>query len=91
MNWEAHPAILRLADHVDLRHNCGFVTMVSLGSSGSCEEKGKIGAIIKPSEFSNSISERGTSPVNGITDIECANILREEVDSLKLGTDNVSL
>lgn len=92
VNWEAHPAILRLADHVDLRHNCGFVTMVSLGSYGSVEEKGKIGATIKPSEFSsNSLSERGPSPVNGITDIECANILREEVDSLKLGTDNVSL
>lgn len=84
MDWQKHPAILRLSDHVDLKHNCGFVTMVSLGSNDCLEKKREIVSTVKPKELpTDTQHEREPSPINGITDQECANILREEVDSLK--------
>ncbi|KAJ1528015.1 hypothetical protein ONE63_007939 [Megalurothrips usitatus] len=82
INWQQHPAILRLAEHVDLKHNCGFVTMVSLGSNDPVNKKENVSAL-KPSvpnvQLEESHIERQRSPLNGITDQECANILREEV------------
>ena len=32
-DWSKHPAIERLSKHVDLQHNCGYITMVNLGRS----------------------------------------------------------
>ncbi|KAK3907963.1 Protein FAM91A1 [Frankliniella fusca] len=83
LDWQKHPAILRLSEHVDLKHNCGFVTMVCLGSHNSSGIKGEV---LNSLNVTNPI-ERQPSPINGITNQECANILREEVDSLKQDDD----
>lgn len=80
---------MKLADHVDLKHNCGFVTMVWLGSNDGLGNKDKL-ANVKTSEEPTEYHCGGhQSPVNGITDQECADILREEVDSLKKVRKNV--
>lgn len=79
LDWQRHPAIMRLSEHVDLKHNCGFVTMVYLGPHDNIGRKREA---LNPLKSPNPI-ERQQSPVNGITNQECANILREEVDSLK--------
>lgn len=88
IDWQSHPAIVKLSDHVDLKHNCGFVTMVWLGSQNTWNEKKDASPFLKSSDLSSAgLSERGQSPINGVTDQECANILREEVDSLKQNSE----
>ncbi|XP_034247668.1 protein FAM91A1 isoform X2 [Thrips palmi] len=88
LDWQKHPAILRLSDHVDLKHNCGFVTMVSLGSNDFVGKKNETSNITRVIGLATECQhDRQPSPVNGITNQECANILREELDSLKQNGD----
>lgn len=58
--------------------------MVSLGNNDFIGKKTETLTVPKVTGLAPDYQhERQASPVNGITNQECANILREEVDSLK--------
>nr|CAD7444314.1 unnamed protein product [Timema bartmani] len=95
--WYSHPAIEKLSEHIDLVHNCGFVTMVNLTNTqgGGLRFKDRDeGHIATPSSTSctnlveswitsTSIErDRTSSPINGFTSRECADILEEELNNL---------
>ncbi|XP_071450194.1 protein FAM91A1 [Hetaerina americana] len=35
-NWWSHPVIQKLSEHIDLKHNCGFITMVKMERESLC-------------------------------------------------------
>lgn len=109
LDWNGHPAIQKLADQVDLVHNCGFITMLNMKSEQEYQN-GLSYASHLPDDFkdmgvipslpSNSHSASRveawvsassgevvtdtshSSPVNGFTSQDCANILEEELNNL---------
>lgn len=94
IDWSSHPAIKKLAESIDLQHNCGFLTMVNLNSDVDNENIllkrnnnhfGSSNSVVD-SWIENQLNIRAvpeiTSPVNGITNRESAEILEEELDNL---------
>ncbi|XP_067004494.2 protein FAM91A1 [Anabrus simplex] len=97
INWSCHPAIQKLKDTIDLRNNCGFITMVNLNNAVTHHPHGlslreEVGMLVStPSANSNSMVEAWvtanastttSSPVNGFTSQDCVDILEEELNSL---------
>ncbi|XP_046398087.1 protein FAM91A1 [Ischnura elegans] len=35
-DWWSHPVIMKLSEHIDLKHNCGFITMAKMGRDPGC-------------------------------------------------------
>lgn len=88
-DWSTHPAIKKLSKNIDLEHNCGFLTMVNLKKNNSYCFKGNhfgssnsvVDSWIE-SQLNNKNVPELTSPVNGITSQESADILEEELNNL---------
>lgn len=68
-----HPIVQRVRQQLNLQNSCGFVTMVNLGLEKTPELSDQR---CRSSTFSS-------SPINGIKDSSCAEILREELDSME--------
>ncbi|KAG8225235.1 hypothetical protein J437_LFUL009805, partial [Ladona fulva] len=98
-DWWSHPVIQKLAENIDLCHNCGFVTMVKLGKEMLYPQRSAENVLktlntqsMSPDAGFSPISggrtpegkkSQGSSPRNGVTDKECAAILAEELDALE--------
>ncbi|KAK4012095.1 protein FAM91A1 [Daphnia magna] len=71
--WMNHPIVQRVRQQLNLQNSCGFITMVNLGLEKTPELSDQR---CRSSTFSS-------SPINGIKDSSCAEILREELDSME--------
>ncbi|KAJ4442241.1 hypothetical protein ANN_12107 [Periplaneta americana] len=85
-DWSSHPAVCKLSEHIDLVHNCGFITMVNLSTNRTAgppaQQTESQASLVEAWVSSNRTS---SSPVNGFTSEECADILEQELDNLSGG------
>nr|KAG5713951.1 hypothetical protein BaRGS_020279 [Batillaria attramentaria] len=91
---QCHPAIQHLAEHVDMQHSCGFVTLLNPRRPPATDEDGEIIPLQQQisSSASRSASETASieditgNPANGITDQLSAEMLASELDALDSDT-----
>lgn len=91
LNWFEHPAVKKLSENIDLKHNCGFLTMVNLKnfenpSSFFMKETtdwfGKNNNVVN-TWMDSQVAESDTlSPINGIANKEFVEILEKEIDDI---------
>lgn len=88
-NFESHPSITSLCDHVDLVHTCGYVTLLNTGQSSRTVfvEDPEVEDYYE--EASNGITfnthqsdTESDGPRNGVKDETSANMLATEIDLL---------
>lgn len=96
MDWSRHPAIKKLSEVIDLKHNCGFLTMVHLnqGDLNQCnsyfkevnnyfESNNSMVNSWIDSQVINKEESQVPSPVNGLTNQNFASLLEEELNNLE--------
>ncbi|KAK6641108.1 hypothetical protein RUM44_012810 [Polyplax serrata] len=97
-DWSNHPAVKKLSEVIDLKHNCGFLTMVNLGPTDirynsnfdklSClnSTNSAVNSWIE-SQMEGKCERDSVSPANGITNQEFVDILEEELNNLEENKD----
>jgi len=74
--WKNHPIVERVRQTLDLHNSCGFITMVNLNQANLDQS-------IEGASNRSRNSSIFSSPVNGITNSSCAEILLEELDNME--------
>lgn len=95
LDWSNHPAVKKLSEIIDLKHNCGFLTMVNLNLADStCNvECKKVNNYYESNNYAvnywiqnqmGSGNERESiSPMNGINNQDFVELLEEELNNLE--------
>ncbi|KAK7100158.1 protein FAM91A1-like [Littorina saxatilis] len=89
-HWQCHKAIQRLAEEVDMKNSCGFVTLLNPHQTPVIEDDSDFAPAPQPllTQVSVTVSETTSmedvsgSPANGITDKVSAEMLASELDAL---------
>ena len=81
-SFEQHPALQILARELDLRHTCGYITLLKTGKSETCEQSPLVVGDETSTGQSTQCRNNSSSPHNGITNTVSAEMLAFELDSL---------
>ncbi|KAK2179555.1 hypothetical protein NP493_483g01023 [Ridgeia piscesae] len=81
-SFEQHPALQILAHELDLRHTCGYITLLKTGKSETCKQSPLVVGDETSTGQSMQCRNNSSSPHNGITNTVSAEMLAFELDSL---------